>query len=277
MILTNVRNDRIGYIPGTTGEGRRRLCRVPSKRVSCIDYDFIDSDETVRTWLLSNPVLDDRLDLMIYCYREEGHTRQATPSLRAPQYLHEDVVADWADSAVGHMGNKHYRAPYVQPRFDYGNANRSGDHQDGDAPSVSLPGSFGSSSDVADTRRKGQDSPGMPPPPVGDTVASAMARTPLPVKSLNRLNVPISCDLLGRLIRGSETLQRGAPDDENLDVPKFKKTPLGASERESIKGIEVRMGGDPKGDNCEEQILNRLRVGSMAWGGSQNVMDKTVG
>ena len=116
----------------------------------------------------------------------------------------------------------------------------------------------------------------MPPPPVGDTVESAMARTPLTVKSLNRLNVPISSDLLWRLIRWSETLKRGAPDDESLDVPKFKKTRLGASERESMKGVEVRIGGDPKGDNCEEQISKRLRGASMAGGGSQNVLDETV-
>jgi len=185
VISRNVRNHRIRYILGATGEGRRRLRRVPSERVSCIDHVFIDSDETVRAWLLSNPVLDDPLDLMIYCYRDEGDTRPATPSLRAHQYLYEDVVADWADSEAGNMGNMHYWAPYVPPRFDCGNANRSGDHQDGDAPSVSLPGSSGSSSDVADTRHKGQDIPGIPPPPVSDTVASPMAHTPPAVKSLN--------------------------------------------------------------------------------------------
>ena len=122
---------------------------------------------------------------MIYYYRDEGDQPPATLSLKTHQYLHEDAVADWADSAAGHMANMHYRAPYIQPRFDYGNANRSGDHEDGDAPGFSLPGSSGLSSDVADTRRKGQDSPGMPPPPVGDTVASAIARTPLAVKSMN--------------------------------------------------------------------------------------------
>ena len=226
MISRNVPNDRIRYILDATGEGRRRLRRVPSERVSCIDYVFIDSNEMVRAWLLLNPVLDDPLDLMIYCYRHEGDTRPATPSLRAHQYLYEDAVTDWAASAAGHMGNMHYRAPYVLPRFDYGNANRSGNHQDGDAPSVSLPGLSGSSSDVADSRRKGQDSPGMPPAPVGDTVESLMARTPLAVKSLNPLNVAMSSDLLGHLIRGSETLKRGALDDENLDVPKCKKTCL---------------------------------------------------
>jgi len=277
VISRNVPNDRIRYILGATGEGRPRLGRVPSERVSCIDYVFINSDETVRAWPLSNPVLDDPRDLMIYCYRDEGNTRPATPSLRAHQYLHQDAVADWADSAAGHMGNMHYQALYVPPRFDYGNANRSGDHQDGDAPSVSLPASSGSSSDVADTRCKGQDSSGMPPHPVGDHVASAMARTPLAVKSLNGLNVPMSSDLLGRLIRGSETLNPGAPDDENLDVPKFKKTRLGASERESMKAVEVRIGGDQKGDNCEEQISKRHPGGSMAGGDSQNVMDEMVG
>jgi len=57
MISRNVPNDRIRYILGATGEGRRRLRRVPSERLSCIDYVFIDSDETVRAWLLSNGVL----------------------------------------------------------------------------------------------------------------------------------------------------------------------------------------------------------------------------
>jgi len=185
MILKNVSSDRIRYLLGAIGEGRRRLRRVPSERVSCIDYVFIDSDETVRAWLRSNPGLDDPLDLMIYCYRGEGDTRPATPSLRAHQYHHENAATNWADSAAHHMGNMDYRTPYVLPRFHYGNANRSADYQDGGAPTVSLPGSSGLSSDVADARRKGQDSPVMPPPPVGNSVETAMARTPLAVKSLN--------------------------------------------------------------------------------------------
>jgi len=74
MISRNVPNDRIRYILGATRESHQRLRRVPSERVSCIDYVFIDRDETVRAWLLSNPVLDDPLDLMIYCYRHEGDT-----------------------------------------------------------------------------------------------------------------------------------------------------------------------------------------------------------
>jgi len=46
IIVRNEQNDRIRYILGATGEGRRRLHGVASKRVSCIDYVFIDSDKT---------------------------------------------------------------------------------------------------------------------------------------------------------------------------------------------------------------------------------------
>jgi len=106
----------------------------------------------------------------------------------------------------------------------------------------------------------------MPPPPVGDTVESAMACTPLSVKPLNGLNVPMTSDLPGRLICGSQNLKRGARADGNFDVPKFQKTRFGASECESIKGVEVGIGRDPKCDNCEEEIWKRLRGGSMAGG-----------
>ena len=80
---------------------------------------------------------------MIYCDHDKGDTGLATPSLRVHQYLNEDAVADSSDSSAGLIGNMHCRAPYVPPRFDYRNANRSGDHQDGDARSVCLPGSSG--------------------------------------------------------------------------------------------------------------------------------------
>jgi len=47
-----------------------------------MDYIFIDSDETVRAWLLSNSVLHDPLDLMVYCYRDLGSEPQDSPVLR---------------------------------------------------------------------------------------------------------------------------------------------------------------------------------------------------
>jgi len=114
----------------------------------------------------------------------------------------------------------------------------------------------------------------MPPPPVANTVESAMARTPLAFKSLNRLNVPMSSNLLGHLTCDSETLKCSAPaDDPYFDFPEFKKTRLDASEAEFMKGVEVHIGGNPKGDNCEELISKRLR-GCNGRGGSQNVTDE---
>jgi len=35
------------------------------RELDCMDYVFRNSNETVRAWLLSNPVLDDPLDLIV--------------------------------------------------------------------------------------------------------------------------------------------------------------------------------------------------------------------
>lgn len=64
---------------------------------------------------MSNAVLDEPLNLMIYCYREEHGTLMVTVSLSAHQYLHQDGLTDWADSAAVHMPNRHYQAPDVMP------------------------------------------------------------------------------------------------------------------------------------------------------------------
>jgi len=44
-----------------------------------------------------------------------------------------------------------------------------------------------------------------------------------------------------------------------------------------MKGGEAHLGGNPKGDNCKKLISKRLRGGSMAEGGLQNVTDERVG
>ena len=65
MIYRSVPHHGIRYGPGATGEGHRRLRRSPMRELDSIDYVFIASDETVRAWLVSNPVLDDPLDLLV--------------------------------------------------------------------------------------------------------------------------------------------------------------------------------------------------------------------
>jgi len=67
-------------ILGATGDGRQQLRLHPSNQLSCIHYVFIENDEDVRACLLSNPVLDDPLDLLVYCHRQEPRFRQVVHS-----------------------------------------------------------------------------------------------------------------------------------------------------------------------------------------------------
>jgi len=74
-----------------------------------MDYVFIDSDETVRAWLLSNPVLDDPLDLMVYCSRHWGSERQDTPAVRRVDSLNQNDVRNWAHNPAQRIGQMHSR------------------------------------------------------------------------------------------------------------------------------------------------------------------------
>ena len=87
MITRSIRHESIGYIIGATGEGRLHLRNYPNAPLTWINYVFIDNDEAVRVWLLWNPVLDDPLDLLIYCHRVHRESREPTPELRGHNYL----------------------------------------------------------------------------------------------------------------------------------------------------------------------------------------------
>jgi len=96
MIYRSVPHHRIRNKLGATGEGRQRLRRFHMRELYSMDYVFIVSDETVRAWLLSNPPLDDPLDLMVYCYRDRGSERPDTQGLRRVDYLNQNDVRNWA-------------------------------------------------------------------------------------------------------------------------------------------------------------------------------------
>jgi len=82
MITGAIRHETIRYILGATGEGRRLLRDYPNMPLLCINYVFIDDDEAVRARLLSNLVLEEPLDLLIYCHRPNNISREPTPALR---------------------------------------------------------------------------------------------------------------------------------------------------------------------------------------------------
>ena len=75
----------IRYILGATGAGRQQLRLDPGAQLSYIDYVFIENDEDVRAWLLSNPVLDDPLDLLVYCHSPRDSGQVAHSALEGAQ------------------------------------------------------------------------------------------------------------------------------------------------------------------------------------------------
>jgi len=66
IISRTVSHNMIRYILGTTGAGQQQVRLHPGAQLSYIDYIFIENDEDVRAWLLSNLVLDNPLDLLVY-------------------------------------------------------------------------------------------------------------------------------------------------------------------------------------------------------------------
>ena len=109
MIHRTVPHHRIRYILGATGAGRSRLSRHGDNPLSSFDYVFIKNDETVRAWLLSNPVLDDPLELMLYCYRDRNDRQQDTPALTRVNYLAQNDVSKWARDPEARIGHMHIR------------------------------------------------------------------------------------------------------------------------------------------------------------------------
>jgi len=77
------------------------------RELDSMDYVFIDSAETVRAWVLSNPVLNNLLDLMVYCYRDRGSERPDTLALRRVDYLNQDEVRNWACDLAQRIGQMH--------------------------------------------------------------------------------------------------------------------------------------------------------------------------
>jgi len=104
IIGKTVQHNAVRYILGTTGDGQQQLRMHPAFKLSYIDYGFIESDQDVSTWLLSNAVLEDPLDLMVYCHRPATRVRAATAPLRGHNYLPENAIANWARQAGARTG-----------------------------------------------------------------------------------------------------------------------------------------------------------------------------
>ena len=148
MIVRSVPYDTIRYMLGASREGRRQLCENPALPISWVDYIFIDSDERVRAWLLSNRVLEGPLDLLVYCYRVLGNDRPVTPPLWRHNYLAENAVTNWVRDAGAHSGGE------PQP----GTRAEAGEQQAQETPDPSFSTSFGTPSDVSGAMEGGDGS-----------------------------------------------------------------------------------------------------------------------
>jgi len=104
-ILRCVPSDSIHYIFGAMGEGRRKPREDPSHALHYTNYIFIQYDEDVRTWLLSNQANEDPLDVLVNCHHPATQRRPPTPPEPRHRYQAPDAVSNWSNAAAGHNVN----------------------------------------------------------------------------------------------------------------------------------------------------------------------------
>jgi len=203
----------IRYILGATGDSRQQLRLHPGAQLSYINYVFIENDEDVKAWLLLNPVLDDPLDLLVYCHRPETRGRLPTPPLRGHNYLRENAIANWASTAA--PGNR-IQAARSDARTDPGPSNAVGEQELRDDFPLFLPGLSSSSSDVSDAEEGYQVSIGASPSPVADR-SKTQTQSKINIQKVSKLSA-----------RGGDTeyyyvWKRGAPSHEEYSEYLSKK------------------------------------------------------
>jgi len=146
-ILRCVPSDSIRYLFGATGEGQCELREDPTHTLHYSNFIFIQSDEDVRIWLLSNQPNEDPLDVLVYCHRPITPARPVTPPEPRPKYLAPNAVSIWANTLAGRNVN-----PAAQPKgkaIPMKSTKISGSQNPQDSP-LFLPGWSSSSSDVSD-------------------------------------------------------------------------------------------------------------------------------
>ena len=137
MIYKYVPHHRVRYIIGATGEGRRRVPRAPNRPLSFIEYIFIECDEHVRTWLLSNSGLDGPLDLLLYSYCDRHNKRNDMAELRSLPYLGQDAFGHWARNPAAHIGQPNFRALEPNARPTGGQANHGAEGSEDNTLNIS--------------------------------------------------------------------------------------------------------------------------------------------
>ena len=260
IISRIVPHNAIRYILGATGEGRQQLRLHPGFQLSHIDYVFIEGDQDVRTWLLSNPVLEDPLDLMVYCHRPATRERPATPPLRGHNYLPQNAIANWARQAGTGTG---IQGPRTEERPDPGPANAGGDQ--GNDSLLFLPVSSSSSSDDSDAGEESEAIIRTSPSAATDPANLPDVRIPLALQTPSKMNTHPGVEPRGRGGRAPDAniRKRGAPSDSEDLEDLTKKLRHTSNFRDLLKPKEDRKRlaqfDDEKGDE-NGALVKRMRL-----------------
>jgi hypothetical protein len=260
IVRSGVPTERIRYIIGATGEGRRKLRKSPGDPLTSVDYLFLDNSERVRVWLLSNAVLYDPLDLLVYCYRDRDDQRQATPAPPGINYLEEDDVHNWArDPAAERAGQMHVRALPQDIRQDPAPGNVPNEQQDEDSSDFSAASSDNSA--AADWPEEPNGAPN------GQRAESLAKRIPLGEKTSGLENRGLPLDLVHCPAQGDKGRKRGAQSStENGAHQTPKRIRLSAILKEFVKSEGVQKRGLQFDDeNSEEPKAKRLAREYLKW------------
>jgi len=198
----------------------------------------------VRAWPLSNPVLEDPLNLLIYCYRPNNVSRAPTPALRGHNYLVPGAVTNLANEAIARDqlrgGSFDPEPSRPEPRANPGPANKASEPQEGNDSDALLVALSGASWDVTGAGDAREGSVGMSSSTGGEGRESPSKPIPLTLKSSSRLNIQHSAELGRHPAQGDMTRKRrGLFDDDNCDERKSKRFRLASMARALLESEEV--------------------------------------
>jgi len=237
-ILRCVPSDSIRYIFGTTGEGRRELHEDPTHALHYSNYIFIQSDDNVRTWLLSNQPNEDPLDVLIYCHSPSTPARPATPLEPRHRYLAPNAVSNWANALAGRNINLAAQPKGKAIPMNSTKASRSQNSQD--SP-LFLPGWSSSSSDVSDDFDSHRSRVVSMTSPVDQGGDSTGHRIPVSIKPQGMLNTHLIMKQLWSPTHNDKAWKRKAQFDvNNWDERRSKMQCLVASAKEFLKEDQLQ-------------------------------------
>ena len=183
MISRFIEHHQICYIRGARGEGWRRLRSNHGWVLNNIEYIFIESDEPVRAWLLSNPFLDNLREFLVSCYPYWNDEDTETPSLSRVNNLNQTALRNWVRDPTQCIGQRDSWAISAD-RSVHGENNDANQAHEDDTCNFSVI-----STDVSDSPAKGEVPITIWPSSAVGVTSSPANHIPLLAKFLSQQNL----------------------------------------------------------------------------------------